>query len=374
MILNERGDEEWYRFIEKGVAEGGSVLVHSVRGESRALAVIVCYLMKKYRWSLLKSLEFMKLRMPELSVQGKLIGQLAKHETYLRSNGLEAKTSSWNELFDCTTDSFENEELLLRNTYLNATSTSNIKDTPVARKKKEKQRSVRWAERLVSTVEDSSENVSDESYRGGGTIPQVFASSAELAAKRLRYFALQTGPKQKLVERRLDRLGGNAAGRLQSPGLKSTQQVLSMNSMGLTANTVPKFKTSAKACYRKSSPLSMSNKLSPRREPSNNHKSSLANGKIKPSPTKNSHKKSPEPKLPPHKLIKPSAQNITTLKGNPFLYSYSATKLSPGRAKRKRSASPKVLMPASLKSIVLGRSKKMQPRQISPKQITKKKQ
>lgn len=38
--------------------QGESVLIHSVNGKSRACAVMVAYLIKKYSWSLTKCLEF----------------------------------------------------------------------------------------------------------------------------------------------------------------------------------------------------------------------------------------------------------------------------------------------------------------------------
>lgn len=38
--------------------QGESCLIHSVNGKSRACAVLVAYLMKKYGWSLDKCLEF----------------------------------------------------------------------------------------------------------------------------------------------------------------------------------------------------------------------------------------------------------------------------------------------------------------------------
>ena len=50
-----------------------SILVHSVRGQSRASCVIACYLMRKYKWSLLKTLEFLNSRRPELEIRATFI-------------------------------------------------------------------------------------------------------------------------------------------------------------------------------------------------------------------------------------------------------------------------------------------------------------
>ena len=76
--------------------------------------------MRKYRWSLLKALEYLNFRVPELEIRETFIRQLTIFENRLTSKGCEPKTSNWTEIFDNQTINFENEELLLRNTYLNA--------------------------------------------------------------------------------------------------------------------------------------------------------------------------------------------------------------------------------------------------------------
>lgn len=50
-----------------------SVLVHSVRGQSRASCVIASFMMRKYRWSLLKTLEFLNSRRPDLEIRATFI-------------------------------------------------------------------------------------------------------------------------------------------------------------------------------------------------------------------------------------------------------------------------------------------------------------
>jgi protein-tyrosine phosphatase len=74
---------EIYEFIENAMKKTESVLVHSVRGQSRAASVLAIYLMRKYRWSLLKTLEFLNSRRPELEIRGTFIQQLQDYETRL---------------------------------------------------------------------------------------------------------------------------------------------------------------------------------------------------------------------------------------------------------------------------------------------------
>jgi protein-tyrosine phosphatase len=65
-----------FDFIEDAMKKTESVLVHSVRGQSRAASVLAVFLMRKYRWSLLKTLEFLNSRRPELEIRGTFIQQL----------------------------------------------------------------------------------------------------------------------------------------------------------------------------------------------------------------------------------------------------------------------------------------------------------
>ena len=70
-ILDPRDEviNEVTQFIEKALAQAESVLIHSVRGQSRGCTIIVAYMMRKFRWNLIKSLEFMSSRRPELEIR-----------------------------------------------------------------------------------------------------------------------------------------------------------------------------------------------------------------------------------------------------------------------------------------------------------------
>jgi protein-tyrosine phosphatase len=65
-----------FEFIESAAKKSESILVHSVRGQSRAASVLACYMMRKYRWSMIKTLEFLNSRRPELEIKASFIQQL----------------------------------------------------------------------------------------------------------------------------------------------------------------------------------------------------------------------------------------------------------------------------------------------------------
>jgi hypothetical protein len=75
--------------------------------------------MRKYRWSLLKTLEFLNSRRPDLEIRVNFIQQLSDFENRLKNRGLGPQTKKWNEL-GAENDFLESEELLLRNTFLNS--------------------------------------------------------------------------------------------------------------------------------------------------------------------------------------------------------------------------------------------------------------
>jgi len=60
-----------------------STLVHSIKGQTRAATVVVVYLMRKYRWNLLKTLEYMTYRRPDLEIRSNFLQQLSSYEKRL---------------------------------------------------------------------------------------------------------------------------------------------------------------------------------------------------------------------------------------------------------------------------------------------------
>lgn len=123
-------------FIAEACARAGSVLVHSVKGQSRAGTVVAVWLMRRYQWSLPKTLQFLASRRNDLDIRPAFIKQLGEYEKRLKEKGMGPKTYDWDEVFEAT-NNFENEELLLRNTYLNAQTNSllNTASTSASRSK-----------------------------------------------------------------------------------------------------------------------------------------------------------------------------------------------------------------------------------------------
>ena len=71
----EKIPEEIYRFMEEAVDNHESVMVQSVRAQNRACFVIATFIMRRYRWSLLKTLEFLNSRRPDLEMRPSFLAQ-----------------------------------------------------------------------------------------------------------------------------------------------------------------------------------------------------------------------------------------------------------------------------------------------------------
>ena len=105
--------------------------MHSVRGQSRAASTLACYLMRKYRWSLIKTLEFLNSRRPDLEIKATFISQLQEFESRLTTAGMGSLSTNFNE-FSFRDPSgrriaginvsgeLEAEEAILRNTFVNS--------------------------------------------------------------------------------------------------------------------------------------------------------------------------------------------------------------------------------------------------------------
>jgi len=100
-------------FIKESFNKGEGLLIHSVKGKNRCCIVVIIYLMKKYYWSVSKCIDFLKSKKEDIEIEPYFLEQLLSYEVRL-SKITNIKTTNWNEI------TFkDNDENLLRNTYVN---------------------------------------------------------------------------------------------------------------------------------------------------------------------------------------------------------------------------------------------------------------
>ncbi len=76
-------------------------------------------MMRKYNWSMIKTLEFLNSRRPDLEIRVTFIRQLGEYEQRLSTRNTGPMTVTWNDISQKNAY-LESEELLLRNTFMNA--------------------------------------------------------------------------------------------------------------------------------------------------------------------------------------------------------------------------------------------------------------
>lgn len=112
---------EIFNFIDECIVHAESVLIHSVRGQSRSGAVLAAYMMRKYSWTLRKTMEFLMGRRPDLNLKPAFLQQLAGYERRIQGASKLRLSSDWNEVPPAALKNpLETEEFMLRNTYLNS--------------------------------------------------------------------------------------------------------------------------------------------------------------------------------------------------------------------------------------------------------------
>ena len=162
--------EQIYNFIEIITNNGESVLVHSLKGQSRSCSVLVAYMMRKFRWSLFKTLEFLSSRRPELEIRANFIHQLVLLENLLAKNNLGAKSSKWNEM----SNENDQEELILRNTFVNSMMLNNQQPSAQNNQtKKTKTNKLCWADNNsndIRKLQDIFHGASRNAYQNGYAI------------------------------------------------------------------------------------------------------------------------------------------------------------------------------------------------------------
>merc|ERR1719247_2095271 len=85
IILDENNEvtDAAFAFMEDAFDLFEGVIVLSYHGQSRSCCLVAAYLMKKFRWCLQKTMEFMNFRRPDHRLQKSFVRQLVAYEDRL---------------------------------------------------------------------------------------------------------------------------------------------------------------------------------------------------------------------------------------------------------------------------------------------------
>ncbi|EAR96418.2 dual specificity phosphatase domain protein (macronuclear) [Tetrahymena thermophila SB210] len=117
IILDEKDENinKIYDAIYETVDKGESVLVCSMRGQSRALTLISAFFMKRYKWTLYKTLEFMNSKRSDFEIRANFLKQLVNFEKRLFGDDLSQCSRTWKD-----DNNQEPEAEMMKNTFLNS--------------------------------------------------------------------------------------------------------------------------------------------------------------------------------------------------------------------------------------------------------------
>jgi len=114
VLFEEPAFQTACEFTETATLQGESVLMLSLKGIGRCCALAVAYLMRRFRWSCAKSLDFMRSRQPSMRLNSGFLRQLQGLETRMSRSGLGPRSRGWEE------SAQDEEERLVTNTFRNA--------------------------------------------------------------------------------------------------------------------------------------------------------------------------------------------------------------------------------------------------------------
>ena len=107
-------------FIEESFSKGEGLLVLSLKGINRALVVVVIYFMKKFFWSVKKCVEFLNIKIKNGKIAKYFLQQLESYEKLLKRK----MSNDWYNTNNIQSD----EEMIIRNSYLNSVLNENNKN------------------------------------------------------------------------------------------------------------------------------------------------------------------------------------------------------------------------------------------------------
>ena len=84
--LSVKVTNEILQFVEQGLADFQGVLIHSLNGKNRGVVAALIVFMQRYRWGLIKTLEFLNSKKPGLEMTPSLLKKLLQFEQRLETD------------------------------------------------------------------------------------------------------------------------------------------------------------------------------------------------------------------------------------------------------------------------------------------------
>ena len=114
IFIKEELSQKILSFIDNSLQKGTGLMVLSIKGQNRAFAAIIIYLMRKYNWTLKKCREYLSTKKQDVRITKSFINQLTRYEERLIKKTNHMLKNDWFNI-----NFKDKDELLMHNTYLN---------------------------------------------------------------------------------------------------------------------------------------------------------------------------------------------------------------------------------------------------------------
>jgi hypothetical protein len=118
MELNEEVTNGIYTFFSQAHNDFQGVLIHSVNGKNRCCIAALVVMMQRFRWGLVKSLEFINAKKPGLEMTASLLKKLLQFESRLEKDHIKVLSKDWNSAY--VDGDHHNDELIVTNSFKNS--------------------------------------------------------------------------------------------------------------------------------------------------------------------------------------------------------------------------------------------------------------
>ena len=133
------------KFTDECFSDMQGLLIHSLNGKNRCVVAALVIFMQRYRWGLIKTLEFLNAKKPGLEMTASLLKKLLQFEQRLEFDKLGVLTKDWDTQFP--KGPFHMEEVILVNSYKNSFKSDHNLLKFIPRKPSVRKRfGVRWKE------------------------------------------------------------------------------------------------------------------------------------------------------------------------------------------------------------------------------------
>lgn len=118
MDLTEEVTNGIYNFVTNAHNDYQGVLIHSVNGRNRCCIAALIVLMQRFRWGLVKSLEFINAKKPGLEMTASLLKKLLQFESRLEKDHIKVLTKDWSTIYE--DGAYYHEETIVTNSFKNS--------------------------------------------------------------------------------------------------------------------------------------------------------------------------------------------------------------------------------------------------------------